>query len=294
MSKTATHKYLRPEDIRRLDAYAFAPKAVAEGYLSGRHRSRSRGPSTEFHDYRQYVPGDDPAFIDWRVFARTDRHYLRTFEQESNTECHILLDSSASMGFGEPANKLEFASYFAAALAYLVIRKGDRVSLTTFDEAPREFFPPGSTRAHLDGILDTLERNTPGSKTSASAVLDKALPLLKRRGSLVVISDFFDSPEQIFTSLAPYLHRGFRVHLFQVLDPTELELGARGLATIEDMETGRRLVAHGPSLRDAYREAIRGHIASIRTLAAARSIDHMLARTDRSHFALFDHLTESA
>jgi len=294
MAKNGTFKYLRPEDIRRLSSYEFAPRAVAEGYLSGRHRSRSRGSSTEFHDYRQYVPGDDRALIDWRVFARTDRHYLRTFEQESNTECHILLDSSASMGFGDPLSKLEYASFFAAALAHLVTRKGDRVSLGIFDDKLREFFPPGSTRAHLNGLLNALERNTPGAQTSISTALDKAFPLLKRRGSLVVISDFFDRPEKVFAALAPYLHRGFRIHLFQVLAPAELDLETSGLATFQDMETGEKVVAHTSSIRDAYHGAMRDHIATLRRLCAPRGIDHMLARTDQSHFGLFDHLTSAA
>ena len=113
-------KYLRPEDIRRLASYEFAPKALVEGYLAGRHRSHQRGSSIEFRDYRQYVPGDDPALIDWRVFARTDRHYLRTYEMETNMECHVFLDSSASMAFGEKLTKLEYASFFAAALCYWV------------------------------------------------------------------------------------------------------------------------------------------------------------------------------
>lgn len=135
-------KYLRPEDIRKLETFEFAPKAVVEGYLAGNHRSRSRGCSIEFRDYREYVHGDDPALIDWRVFARTDRYYLRTYEQETNMECHVFLDSSASMGFGRELSKLEYGSFFAAALCYLVTRNSDRVSLQLFDDSIRHFFPP--------------------------------------------------------------------------------------------------------------------------------------------------------
>src|SRR5262245_64342187 len=123
-------KYLRPDDVRRLESYEFAARLLAEGWLSGRHRSHLRGPSTEFHEYRAYTPGDDLGLVDWRVFARNDRHYVKTFEQETNLECHILVDSSSSMGFagGGTTTKLEFASYFAAALSWMVVRGSDRVS----------------------------------------------------------------------------------------------------------------------------------------------------------------------
>src|SRR5262249_50847573 len=148
-------KYLRPEDVRRLDSYEFAARLLAEGWLSGRHRSRLRGISTEFQEYRPYAQGDDPSLVDWRGFARSEPDYLKTFEQETNLECHLLVDSSASMGFagGAALTKLEFASYFAAALAWLVVRGSDRVSLQIFDERIRELLAPGSTRQHLNQLL---------------------------------------------------------------------------------------------------------------------------------------------
>ena len=141
------HKYLKPEDVLRLGNYEFGAKALVEGYLSGRHRSKSRGSSIEFHEYRQYSPGDDPAMVDWRVFARSDRHYLKTFEQETNMECHIFVDSSGSMGFKDQGEltKLEYASFFAACLSWLVIKKNDRVSLQLFDDKVKSYFEAGST-----------------------------------------------------------------------------------------------------------------------------------------------------
>lgn len=285
-------KYLRPEDVRKLQSFEFAPKALVEGYLHGRHRSRQRGASIEFREYRQYAPGDDLKRVDWRVFARTDRYFLRTFEQESKLECHIFLDSSASMGFarGSELTKLEYASFFAAALSYLVVVNHDRVSLQIFDDEIRQFFPPGSSQKHLHQILNALERNAPGRKTSLSTALKKAFPLLQRRGTLVVLSDFFDDPGAIFTALNPYLHRGFRIHLFHVLTPAELDLEQRGLSTFRDLENGRRLVLHPDSLRQRYREAINNHIAGLRQLAARRSVDYDLITTTTHYFQLFDHL----
>lgn len=291
-----THKYLRPEDIRRLKNYEFGAKAMVEGYLSGRHRSKQRGSSIEFHEFRQYVPGDDPAQVDWRVFARNDKLFLRTFEQETNLECHILLDCSASMAFPEKdggrLDKLEYASFFAACLAWLVVSKNDRVSLTLFDQGIRRFVPPGSTRRHLNELLTTLETNSAGSGTSITDTLHRAHPLLKRRGTLVVLSDFFCDPAALFAALNPYLHRGFRVHLFHILDPAELDIGERGLARFEDMETGDKLVVHPQTLRHAWNDHLQQHIRSLRSLASSRRADYALAPTTGSYFSLFDRLRD--
>ena len=288
----STYKYIRPEDIRRLKNYEFGVKALVEGYLSGRHRSKDRGASIEFAEYRQYVPGDDPALVDWRVYARTEKHYLKTFEQETNMECHIFLDSSASMGFQDtgPITKLEYASFFAACLSWLVVSKNDRVSLQIFDDKIRQFFEPGSTRRHLHNILTALEGNEAGNKTSLAEALHRANPLIKRKGTLVVVSDFFDQPEAIFKALNPYLHRGFRVHLFHVLDPAEMTLPDRGLSRFIDMETDDRLVVHPESLRDSWQTEMQNHIQGLRRLAAGRQVDYSLALTDQNWFHLFDRL----
>ncbi|MBK8478214.1 MAG: DUF58 domain-containing protein [Opitutaceae bacterium] len=283
-------KYLRPEDVQRLASYEFAPKILVEGYLSGRHRSSARGTSTEFRDYRQYADGDDPKLVDWKVFARTDRHYLRTFAHETNLDCHLFLDSSASMGFGAPLSKLDYGSFFTAALCHLVLRSADRVSLQLFDDQIRHFAPPGSTRGHLHNLMQLLENNTPGGRTRLSVALRRAYPLLRHRGSLVVVSDFFDDVGEIFAALSPYLHRGFAIHLFQVLAPEELELPDMGLQAFECLETGQRVVAHTDLLRREYPQAIQTHIRSIREAAMRRRISYTQARTDTPFLELFDRL----
>lgn len=283
-------KYLRPEDVQKLGAFEFAPKTLVEGYLSGRRRAVSRGVSTEFRDYRPYSEGDDPKLVDWKVYARTDRHYLRTFVHETNMDCHIFLDSSASMGFGNGATKLDYASFFAAALSYLVIRHNDRVSLQLFDSAIRQFVPAGGTRKHLHHLLNLLEENHPGEETSLGESLRRAFPLLRQRGSLIVISDFFDDVGDIFGALSLYLHRGFQVHLFHVLTPEELDLPDAGLRAFVDLESGDRMIAHTTDLRRDYQGAMQEHIGALRETAARRRIDYCLARTDTHYFELFDHL----
>ncbi|MGD9009010.1 MAG: DUF58 domain-containing protein [Desulfobacteraceae bacterium] len=291
MPETQRHKYLRSEDIRRLGSYEFAPKALAEGYLSGRHRSRQRGASVEFHDFRAYTPGDDPALIDWRVYGRTDRHYLKTFEQETNLECHVFLDSSGSMAFGEKIDKLTYASFFCAALCYLVIKGTDRISLTLFDDTIRQFHPPGSTGLHMHKLMQALEQNTPGNETRVSEALRRSLPLLKRRATLIIISDFLDEPASIFEALSPYLHKGFKVHLIQILDPEELKLQRQGAFTFVDLETQKRVPANTGTIRYAYQRVMRDHIDALRDMAARRGVQHILASTDTDYFKLFDFLS---
>lgn len=281
-------KYLRPEDIHRLANFEFAPRAVVEGYFAGRHVSHARGSSVEFRDYRQYVPGDDLALIDWRVYGRTDRFYLRTYEHETSLDCHLFLDSSASMGFGRQPTKLEYASFFTACLAYLVIRGGDRVSLQIFDRRIRHFLPPGGTHRHLNALLNLLERNEPGEETSLAASLRIAFPLLKRRGILVVVSDFFDDPAAIFEAFAPYLHRGFKIYLFHVLAPAEMELAEQGLVAYRDLETGQRITAHAADVRNGYRQAMRRHIHVLREWATRRAIDYTVAPTGAHFHRLFE------
>ncbi len=286
------HKYLQPEDIRKLESFEFAPRLLAEGYLAGRHHSLGQGTSTDFKDYRQYVHGDDPARVDWRVYARTDRFYLRLYERETSSDCHIFLDSSASMGFGKPLTKLAYSSFFAAALCYLVTRGNDFVSLQIFDDKIRHFFPSGSTWRHLEQLMHGLENNKPGNRTSLSAALRKAWPLLKRRGTLVVISDFFDDAAEIFSALNIYLHRGFDVRLFHILAPEELELEDRGLVAFTDMETGERINAHCAGMKKDYSEAMRRHIGNLRRLSAGRNVGYALANTKTHYFELFDKIVK--
>jgi len=289
---STAYKYLRAEDVRRLESYEFAARLLAEGWLSGRHRSRLRGASTEFHEYRPYTPGDDPSLVDWRVYARSDRHYVKTFEQETNLECHLLIDSSQSMGFtgGGSGSKLEFVSYFAAALAWLVVRGSDRVSLQIFDDRVRQYLPAGSTRLHLHQLLSMLERNEPKGPTSTAAALQRASIQLPRRGTLIVLSDFYEDPAALFSALNSFIHRGFRIHLLHVLSPEEWDLGDGVLARYEDLETNEHLTLHPKALAEVYRDTLHTHLTRLRTLAAQRQVDYAVVRTDGSFWPLFDRI----
>lgn len=287
-----SHKYLRPEDVRHMANYRFGAQMMVEGWLAGRHRAKGRGASSDFLEYRPYSPGDDLRLMDWRLFARTDKHYLKAFENETHLECHIFLDSSASMGFrqGAELSKLEYASFFAACLSWLIVKSNDLVSLQIFDDSIRHFLPAGSTHKHLNQLLHLLEANKPGGETSISAALDRSRSLLKRRGSLVIISDFLDDPALLFRALNSYLHRGFKLILLQVLDPAEIRLTDKGAMRYKDMETGEQLVLHPEQIRDEYHARMQAHRQSIRAFALSRGVHFFSVSTRDSYYTLFDEL----
>lgn len=286
------HKYLRPEDVRHMANYRFGAQMMVEGWMAGRHRARGRGASSDFLEYRPYSPGEDLRLMDWRLFARTDRHYLKAFENETHLECHIFLDSSASMGFrqGGELSKLEYASFFAACLSWLVIKGNDLVSLQIFDSAIRNFLPPGSTHKHLNQLLHLLETNKPGGETSISSALDRSQSLLKRRGSLIIISDFLDDPALIFRSLNSYLHRGFKLILLQVMDPAEIKLPDQGSIRYKDLETGEKIVLHPEQIRDEYHAKLQEHRQLLRSYALSRGVHFFSVSTKESYYTLFDEL----
>lgn len=237
----------------------------------------------EFHEYRAYTPGDSPALVDWRVFARSDRLQLRTFQLETHLECHVFLDASASMGFDDGGpSKMEWACHFAACLAYLVTLKQDRVSLTVFDERPRAFLPPGGTAGHLRQFLRTLEGETAGHGTDLPEALKRSLPLIKHRGTLVILSDFLCDPEALYRALAPYAHRGFRVFLFQILTPTEWTLPGTSPRRYLDPESGKRLTANAETVREAYLAELTKHQRQLAALASRRGMGFVQVRTDQS------------
>ena len=288
-----TPSILRPEDMTRLANYRFAVQMMAEGWLSGRHRARGRGSSTDFLEYRAYAPGDDPRLIDWRVFARTDRMQLKTFENETHLECHLFVDSSASMGYKEvgPMTKLRYASHFAACVAWLVVRGNDRVSLQLFDEKLRGYMPLGSTTAHLNQCLHMLEHNEPGGKTDLPEALAASRHLLKLPGTLVVVSDFLCDTTALRAALNIYLHRGFKVVLVQVLDAAELQLQGVGVSRYRDMETGEEVICNPEDLREAYAESMRAQQQALRALAASAGMLYLTVKTDESFYPLFDALS---
>lgn len=283
-------KYLEPRELKATRNLLFAARTVVEGIYAGRHKSPYRGSSPEFVDYREYNPGDEIRSIDWKAFARTDRYFIKLFEKETDMNCYLLIDKSASMGYGGQAyknllptsdvSKLEYAFYLTASLAYLMVKQGDKVSVSLFDTKLAKQIPPSGTFPHLYQILNVLERQKAGGRTSISRILQDAYPLYKRRGLLIVISDFLDEPDEIFRALNRYRHRRFEIILFHVLHEHEYELPPLDRVKFVDSETGETIASRPTDIRNSYNEEVRGFVRTLRTCARARSIDYHLVTTD--------------
>ncbi|HRK36508.1 MAG TPA: DUF58 domain-containing protein, partial [Candidatus Hydrogenedentes bacterium] len=267
----------------------FAARVIVEGAYAGRHRSPYKGAAAEFVDYREYYPGDEIRMIDWKSFARTDRFFVKLFERETDMACHIVLDRSASMGYGGKAfnaffptkevSKLEYGSYLAAAISYLLIKQGDRVGLTAFDEKVTSYVPAGSTFPHLYGILSTLENQKPGKKTSVARALQDVFALHKRRGMLILISDLLDDPLAVFQALDMFRHRRFEVILFHVLHRYELTLPPIESVNFVDAENGELITARPDDISASYERELRAYLDAMASGARARGIEYNLVNT---------------
>ena len=268
---------LKPEVLASLSNLELVARAAVHGFLNGLHRSPLFGFSQEFAEYRAYAEGDDPRFVDWNVYARTERTYIKRFLGETNTRLVILLDASASMGYGSgPVTKLQYAKYLAATLAYLASKQHDAVGLIVFDEQVREHRPPSSRIGRLSGVLHAIDRAEPGVGTDLRVPFETFRQFEKGRGLVVVISDFYCVPEAMIKGVQPLAYQGQDVVLFQLLDPQELKPELRESALMEDMETGESLEVSPIFMRSRYRERIREHIEELETCAAGAGVDHEL------------------
>ena len=247
-------RFLDPAIIATLGTMELKARTVVEGFISGLHRSPYKGFSVEFAEYRQYLPGDDLSTLDWKVYARTDRHYVKKFEEETNVECHLLLDTSASMGYRGAAalSKLEYGSVLAGSLAFLMNRQRDASGLIAFDEKIVLRLPASARKGHLHSLLLALEGLTPGRRSDPGRPLHQLAEALVRRSLVVLISDLLDDPGPIVKGLKHLRFRGTDVLVFQVLDPDELTFPFRTSARFTDVESADTVTADPARIRDAY------------------------------------------
>ena len=262
-----------------------AARRVVEGFLLGLHRAPSFGFSQEFADYRPYEPGDDPRLIDWNVYARTDRAYLKRYRGETNAPLMVLLDASASMGLdpdrrGESVRKIAYAKLLAAALALLASRQHDAVGLIVFDDAVREYRPPSTRTGWLRQILHTIECAEPGSHTDIGLAFERFRASTRRRGMVAMISDLYCDPAALAHSLQPLALRGQDVMLLHVLDPAERAPKGDGPAILVDAETREEIPVSARFLRSEYPQRVEEHIGKLARAAADLRADHVLLTTD--------------
>lgn len=284
-AQTSPDTLLQPEVLAGLASLELIARAAVQGFLVGLHRSPLFGFSQEFAEYRPYTEGDDPRFIDWNVYSRTERTYIKRFLGETNSHLMILLDASASMDFGggeTQPNKLHYGQMLAASMAYLAAHQHDAVGALVFSEGVREFRPPSSRSGQLHAVLHLLERARAASRTDLAAPFSRFREQVRRRGMVAVISDFYCNPQTMLDAVRPLAFQGQDVILFHLLAPSELEPRFHESTLLEDMETGQTVEVSPREMREQYPARMRAHIQEMRAAALKAGAGHLLLNTRES------------
>ena len=284
-------RFVDPVVLARIGNLELVAKSVVDGFINGLHRAPTYGASVDFAEHRGYGPGDDIRRIDWRLYARTDRYYVKEYEADSNANFSVLLDVSKSMGFGSRGiTKIEYARILAGCLTYLVHRQRDRVGLVTFDREVVEFVPPSAK--HLEVVLHKLDQAAPSRSGSLKEPLHKLAEHFGRRGIIVVISDLYEDPEVVAEAIRPLRFRGNDVIVFHVLDPAEIEFDFKDASSFEDLESGEQIPIVPDALRAEYRAMIRAHIEALSKRFSETRVDYAMLDTSKPlDYALFSYLT---
>jgi uncharacterized protein (DUF58 family) len=284
-------RFVDPATLAKIQNLELLARTVVDGFINGLHRAPYLGFSLDFAEHRAYEPGDDLRRVDWRLFGRTDRYYVKQFEADSNANVVMALDVSKSMRFASGGlSKFDYGRYLAASLAYFSHRQRDRVGLVTFDREIVDYVPP--SMKHLEIVLHTLDRSEPGRPGALAAPLLRATERLRRRGLVAVISDLYDEPQAVADAIKPLRFQGHDVMVFHVLDPAELDFPYAEATSFEDLESGERIPIVPEALREDYRALIREHTASLARLFTASRIDYALFNTSMPlDYALFKYLS---
>ena len=284
-------RFVDPKVLARIGNLELVSRSVVDGFINGLHRSPYFGASVDFAEHRGYVPGDDIRRVDWRLFARTDRFYIKEYEADSNSNFAVLLDVSRSMGFGsEGMSKLDYGRMLAGCLTYLVHRQRDRVGLVAFDHDIVEFVPPSAK--HMDVSLHVLDRLKPSQPGSLRAPMNKIAEHFGRRGVLVLISDLYEEPDAIMEAVGPLRFRGHDIIVFHLLDRAELDFEYADPSAFEDLESGEQIPIVPEALRDQYRQLVQAHVTALTERCSANRIDYTLVNTSSPlDYALFNYLS---
>lgn len=283
-----SHRYLDPVALSRIGSMELVARLVVEGFVTGLHKSPYQGFSVEFAEHRQYMPGDEIRYIDWKVFGKSDRYYIKKFEEETNLRGYILLDTSASMNYkhkDDSLTKFEYGGYLAATLTYLMLKQRDSVGLALFDTDITKYIPPRGTPTHLRAIMNALENASPGQETELSSLFHELAKRIVRRGLVIVISDLLDEPSHVISALKHLRHKKHEVIVFHLLDQAELTFPYNGSVVFRDMENGQTLSTQADSLKTAYLENLNQFIQKYRRGCGASKIDYVQIDTSTP----FDH-----
>ena len=287
---------INPAALMRIRSLEFRARIVVEGFLRGIHRSPYHGFSAEFTEYRQYIPGEDTRYLDWRLYARSDRFYIKKFEDETNLRCHFLVDRSRSMTYGSSDySKADYGSTLAATLAYFLNMQGDAVGLATFDDKVTDYLPARNRPGHLRQLMLTLEGAPQGTATDLISPLEHMAQMLNRRGVVVLLSDMLAPLDELGKNLGQMRARGHEIIILQILDRAELELNFEGPLLLKDLETDRDLFIDPKQAVGRYLEKLQDHIGGIKKVCANHGIQHQLLPSDEPlEFALLEFLNNRA
>lgn len=283
-SVDSSPKSLDPRTLAKLKGLQLRARRIVEGFVSGAHRSPYRGFSVEFSEHREYAPGDDLRYLDWKVFGRTDKFYLKQYEDETNLICYLVLDVSESMSYRGPnsaMSKLEYAQCLAASLAWLVLGRQDAVGLVTFDREVRETVSPSSNASHLASLISVMENASAQGKTSVGSVFRELSQKMTKRGIVLVISDLFDEPASVLSGLRHLRHRQHDVAVLQLLDPAELRLPFDSPTRFRGLEGAADVAADPHSIRSSYRAEVDRFLAQIKRGCLDNEIDYRLFTTEQ-------------
>lgn len=273
-------RFLHPDAIRRIARLDLRARHIVEGFMAGQHRSPYFGQSVEFLQHREYVPGDDLRHVDWQVWARQDRLYVKQFEEDTNMRCMLLVDVSESMSYGNgPLNKLEYAQTVAACLAYLILKHQDAVGCVTFDEGVRTQLPIRSKRNHLQAIIESFNAERPRDKTDLDLILRRVAEVYPRRGMVILVSDLFADPASTLRGLRRLRQRGHDVLVFHIMDDDELDFPFQGPTRFEGLESSRFLNCNPRALREGYLQAVQEFLDVLRHGCAQHAVDYAVIRT---------------
>ncbi len=277
-------KYLNPKTIAQLEKIELKARLVVEGFITGLHRSPYHGFSVEFSEHRQYYPGDEVKHIDWKVYGRTDKYFIKQYEEETNLRCVLAVDKSASMKYasGDNISKFQYAIFLSAAFSYLLLKQRDAVGLALYDSELRTYLPPRSKISYVYQILKQLDTTEPSDLTGTAEALNQLAERINRRGLVIILSDFLDSEQSVVNALKHFRHRNHEVVVFHILDRQEVEFKFGSNANFIDVESGEEMVTQPFQIRKSYKQAVEQFINTIKKECYNHNIDYNLVTTDET------------
>jgi len=273
-------EYMNVSTINKIDNLFLRARLVVEGFIIGMHKSPYHGFSVEFSEHRPYGYGDEIKFIDWKLWGKTDRFYIKQFEEETNLKCHIILDKSASMDYSSTdISKFEYAKNLSAALAYLMIKQQDAVGLTTFDDKIDITIPPKSKKSHLNLLLQTMNKSKVGGETNVPLLLHSLAESIHKRGLVILISDLLDDEKKIINALRHFRHKGHEVIIFHIVDPKEIDLSFDDNINFIDMENDQKLIVDSRQIKSKYNKVFKNFCSYYKNECLRNNIDYVFLNT---------------